>query len=1084
MSNAIQERSRKQEGLSALTITAIYLLAGGLWIFFSDGLLHALVSDSTLLMKLQTFKGWFYVIATGLMLFVLIRRSTMAVRNSNAALRRNEEDLQKILNMIPALVFVTDPDDHLLRFNSVFARATGLPPNQIVGKTCTELFLLADPEAHRQNDIEIIQTGKPKLNMIERIESDEGAKWFDVSKMPFLDKDGKAQSILGFAVNITEQRLAAEAVQESQRQLQSILDNAPSAIYVKDLEGRFQLVNRSLELMLKMPKEHILGKTDYDVFPPELSDVYRQNDQEVIETGSPVEREEVVRQGDVEHTLISVKFPLADSSGVPYALCGISTDITERKRMEEALRESQQLLQLVLATLPVGVVVMDQAGDIVLMNAASKRIWDERPMVSARQRWAQASGFWHNSGERIAPTDWASVRALSEGQRTLNQLIDIETYDGRQKTIENSAAPIRNAEEQIVGAVVVNEDVTERVRAEEALRKSENLWRTTFDNAAIGIAIVNSEGRPVETNPAFQKILGYTKEELRHQWFVDFTHPDDTIKEFPLHQEMIDGKRDHYQMEKRFIRKDGQVRWVNLIASVIPAEQPGEFFGVGMVEDITERKQAEAAMEDRERRLNLVYQNVADCIFILSVEPDERYRFVSVNEAFLTVTGFRREQVVDKCIEEVLPETSHELVKGKYLEAIEHNKTVRWEEVAVMPAGRRIGEAFVTPVRDEVMDRLYLLGGVHDVTERIEGEEALRESETKFRMLAESSASAILYHLDDGTLAYVNPAAVRMTGYSRDELLKLKIWDLLHPDFRTVVEERLRARQAGEPVVSQNEVRMIVKGGETRWINYTAGRMEIEGNNAMIAMVTDVTERKRAEEELRASHEQLRALAARLESVREEEGTRIAREIHDELGSALTGLKWDLERVNKALAETRSASALPEARGKIRGMLGTIDNTINTVRRISSELRPGVLDDLGLVAAIEWQARQFQERTGILCQFAAGVEEANLDRQASTAIFRMFQEILTNILRHAQAGKVWINAYEKEDHFVLEVRDDGRGISEAEKYNSHSLGLLGMRERGHLIGGRIEIGGVKGEGTTVIVRVPLAAVVNSASPVN
>jgi signal transduction histidine kinase len=150
---------------------------------------------------------------------------------------------------------------------------------------------------------------------------------------------------------------------------------------------------------------------------------------------------------------------------------GIAFDITERKRAEEAVRESQELLRLVLATLPVGVAVTDRAGDIVLVNAASKLIWGDI-IVSGRERWAQSKGSWHDSGKSIAPTEWASVRALSEGKTSLNELIDVETYDGKRKTIQNSSAPIRNAEGLIVGAVIVNEDVTERVRAESALRES------------------------------------------------------------------------------------------------------------------------------------------------------------------------------------------------------------------------------------------------------------------------------------------------------------------------------------------------------------------------------------------------------------------------------------------------------------------------------------------------------------------------------------------------------------------------------------------------------------------------------------
>ncbi|HTV63159.1 MAG TPA: ATP-binding protein, partial [Verrucomicrobiae bacterium] len=164
--------------------------------------------------------------------------------------------------------------------------------------------------------------------------------------------------------------------------------------------------------------------------------------------------------------------PEFDAHGALTSILGISRDITEHRRAEEAVRESQQLLNLVLTTLPVGVAVTNQAGDIVLANDAAKRIWGDI-IASGRERWAQSKGFWHDSGKKIEPADWASVRALSKGQTSLNELIDIETYDGHQKTIQNSSAPIRNAEGKIVGAVIVNEDVTEQVRGEEALRQTQ-----------------------------------------------------------------------------------------------------------------------------------------------------------------------------------------------------------------------------------------------------------------------------------------------------------------------------------------------------------------------------------------------------------------------------------------------------------------------------------------------------------------------------------------------------------------------------------------------------------------------------------
>ena len=166
------------------------------------------------------------------------------------------------------------------------------------------------------------------------------------------------------------------------------------------------------------------------------------------------------------HVLFGRATVVRDELGHAIRVYGTNLDITERKQVEEAVRENQQLIRLVLATLPVGVSVLDRAGNIVLVNDASKRIWGGM-IASGRDRWAQTKGFWHDTGERIDPANWASERALSEGQTSLNELIDIETYDGQQKIIRNSAAPIRNAEGLIVGAVFVNEDVTERVRAEE-----------------------------------------------------------------------------------------------------------------------------------------------------------------------------------------------------------------------------------------------------------------------------------------------------------------------------------------------------------------------------------------------------------------------------------------------------------------------------------------------------------------------------------------------------------------------------------------------------------------------------------------
>ena len=226
---------------------------------------------------------------------------------------------------------------------------------------------------------------------------------------------------------------------------------------------------------------------------------------------------------------------------------------------------------------------------------------------------------------------------------------------------------------------------------------------------------------------------------------------------------------------------------------------------------------------------------------------------------------------------------------------------------------------------------------------------------------------------------------------------------------------------------------------------------------------------RRAEEQLRESHQQLRALSVYLQSVREEERTRIAREVHDELGQALTSCKLDLSWIaNKLPGELKPLLE------KARALTAHIDSTIQTVRRISSELRPGVLDHLGLAAAIEWQGNEFQNRTGIRCDVRARVREPLPDQNLSTTLFRIFQETLTNVIRHAGATQVAVTLKETDGRVVLEVRDNGRGIAREEIFNAKSMGLLGMRERAALLGGDFQIGTLPGgHGTRVRVSIPL-----------
>jgi len=245
---------------------------------------------------------------------------------------------------------------------------------------------------------------------------------------------------------------------------------------------------------------------------------------------------------------------------------------------------------------------------------------------------------------------------------------------------------------------------------------------------------------------------------------------------------------------------------------------------------------------------------------------------------------------------------------------------------------------------------------------------------------------------------------------------------------------------------------------------------------AMISrLLLSRSRRKRVEAQNRTLIGQLRALSERLRTAKEEEGIRIARELHDELGGTLTALKWSIEGIGEAYSEPAKTAGNGHARTTIEEMVSLIDGTIDTVRRISSELRPGMLDELGLIPTIERHAQQFQGQTGIICRFDPQLDHVDLSREQSTAIFRIFQEAMTNVLRHAQATKVNILIEEDEGELVFRVRDNGSGITDREKKGTLALGLLGMRERAHSIGARIEIDGIAGEGTSLIVRLPLSS---------
>jgi PAS domain S-box-containing protein len=342
-------------------------------------------------------------------------------------------------------------------------------------------------------------------------------------------------------------------------------------------------------------------------------------------------------------------------------------------------------------------------------------------------------------------------------------------------------------------------------------------------------------------------------------------------------------------------------------------------------------------------------------------------------------------------------------------------------------------------------------------------ERALRESEERYKELADSIADVFFAMDKDLKYTYWNKASEELMGIAAKDAIGKSLYEIFPdtPETRRAGRVYLNVLREKKPQSFTNEYQLGGKDFIFEISAYPSGR-------GLSVYVKDITERKEAEEDLRRSQERLRNLADHLQSVREEERTNIAREIHDELGQALTGLKMDLSWLTKRIPEDQKPVL-----EKIREMSNLTGTTLKIVQRISTELRPGLLDDLGLVAAIEWQAEEFQNKTGVKCKLTVNAEDIVVDGKRASALFRIFQETLTNVARHAQATRVTVSLKEKDGNLDLIVRDNGKGITKEQISDPKSFGLIGIRERVHPWEGEVEISGKSSKGTMVRVRIPI-----------
>jgi PAS domain S-box-containing protein len=608
-------------------------------------------------------------------------------------------------------------------------------------------------------------------------------------------------------------------------------------------------------------------------------------------------------------------------------------------------------------------------------------------------------------------------------------------------------------------------EIEERKETEEALRQSEERFAAFMDNLPGYAWMKDLEGRYVYINETFRQLrnaVGKTDADLWPEIASTYRANDNQVIQ----------TKNALQTIEPFPRDPEQ--GCQIVSKFPILDQDGAVVMVGGASvDITERIEAEAALRESEAKLRQA-QHLADIGYWERDLIADRITWSEETGRILGLESFSGVPNQAQLYEFIHPDDRrhHEQV---FNEALQDSRLFDVEVRFVRPDG---GIRFVhirdEIVRDEAGKPIRMFGAVQDITHLKQAEEAVRRSEEHLRLVIDTIPVMAWSVRPDGVVDFLNQRWLDYAGLSLGEYVKDPTGPIHPEDIPRVIEKRLAQKASGEGY--EDEMRLRAASGEYRWFLVRTEPLRDEQGNLVkwYGSSTDIEDRKQAEEKLKATTEQLRALSARLQSAREEEGSRIAREIHDQLGAALSSLRWDLEGIAETISESADQSRLLELRKKMEAIMGLTDTTLNTVRRIASELRPIGLDALGLSEAIEMQAQQFQERTGIRIQCDCTLENVDLSQEQSTAAFRIFQEASTNILRHAQATTVNIQMKKEDGEFILTIRDNGRGITPDEKSGQRTLGLLGMRERAHLVGGKIDITGLAGKGTVVTVRIPIS----------
>lgn len=774
------------------------------------------------------------------------------------------------------------------------------------------------------------------------------------------------------------------------------------------------------------------------------------------------EKRHICKGGEVK--LLSWTIELQVEEGLIYA---VGRDITERREMKKIIEAEQNRFAKMFAEAPVSMCILK--GKNHVFTAANNQYYKltgrNKQIIgkTVREVFPEIAGQGYyewldqvfNTGETFSSNETPLHLDVNGDGKLTDQYISF-MYQ-----------PFHNEAGEVEGIFYFGVDVTEQVLARKKIEESEERFRVIFEQAGAGVAMVETKtGRLVRVNEKYCEIFGYTADELYGMTFMEFTHPEDLPADLSNMKKLLDGEIAEFTMEKRHFKKDGSVIWISL--SVSPMWKNGmlPIHHIGIVQDITEKRKAAEILTDSEKRYVDLIANLPVAIYT----TDTAGNIVLYNKAAEQLWG--RKPVPGKDIwcgsleicdadGNIIPHFNSVMAKS----VISTEMPMRGREIIIKrPDGEK---RQVIPYPSVILNsQSVMTGGINVLVDVTELKDAQAELE-KLSLIAKKTVNPVIITTLERKIEWVNDAFTIVTGYTAEEALGRNIEDLLHGDLTSPVLKEYINEQIQLKESFECEIIKYNKRGEPFWV-------EIKGQTLLnkqgevthyFDIETDITERKLAFRKLEEKELKIRKFAKQLNHVLEEERTRIAREIHDEFGQQLSGLKMSLTSL------TRSVNL--KENEIIQDILAGVEKSIQSLRKISTELRPSILDTMGLMPSLEWMMSEFQKKSGATCTCNIQPGINPIHKNTAICIFRICQEALTNISKHAKATAVHLNVSIIENELLFSICDNGIGFDYSNMHKPFSMGILSMQERANLIGAEFEISGNKKKGTCVTIKLHL-----------